>query len=272
MAYSRTGCSNVAACDISECDGDHLLSYTCNECENTYCTAHRLPEDHDCTALRRTAGSDDEDQERFATGLQDKPGKRGITSRDDETGSPSSSSSTTTSSSPTETESASSESNSGATDETDGVNLSRHGHGSPNSMEVDDSQTVGTAEEQTGNPSPDVEADGSISTETTTEATGAERTTALDRFQLWAVGVVTTASTKMSNRARRLFSWLWWLLTGVARLSGAGATLVGGGWLLLTAVHVPPSGLIQLSPPSVRPVLITVIGLILVIVTARVDP
>jgi len=141
-------------------------------------------------------------------------------------------------------------------------------------MDVDDSQTVGKAEEQTGSPSPDVEADGSISTssETTTEATEAGRAQALGRISLWVVGILTTASMKLSNRIRRLLSWLWWLFTGVVRLGSAGATLVGGGWLIFTAVHVPSSGSVQLSLPSVQPVLITTVGIVMVIVTARVDP
>ncbi|MGB9966100.1 AN1-type zinc finger domain-containing protein [Halobacterium hubeiense] len=259
----------MADCDIAECEGDHLLSYTCNECEGTFCTEHRLPESHDCPALR--ISNFDDSEGRFETGLQDKPGKRGMTSRDEKTGS---STSTSTSSSSTETESKQSEASSDATDATDEIDLSRHGHGRPSPMDVDDSQTVGTAKEPTESPSPDVDADGSVATssETTTEATEAGRPKALGRFRLWAVGVVTTASTKLSNRVRRLLSWLWWLLTGIARLAGAGATLAGIGWLLFTAVHVPPAGAIQLSPPNVRSVSITAIGLILVIVTARIEP
>lgn len=34
------------------CEGDNGLSYTCNECGGTFCTQHRLPEAHNCEALR----------------------------------------------------------------------------------------------------------------------------------------------------------------------------------------------------------------------------
>lgn len=37
-------------CDI--CDGDNNISYTCNECDGTFCSTHRLPESHNCQALR----------------------------------------------------------------------------------------------------------------------------------------------------------------------------------------------------------------------------
>lgn len=41
----------MGECDI--CSGDRYLSYNCNECGGTFCTAHRLPEDHDCEALKK---------------------------------------------------------------------------------------------------------------------------------------------------------------------------------------------------------------------------
>lgn len=37
-------------CDL--CEGDDQISFTCNECGGTYCGRHRLPESHDCDALK----------------------------------------------------------------------------------------------------------------------------------------------------------------------------------------------------------------------------
>ena len=68
-------------CDLVGCEGDDKISYTCNECGLTFCSEHRLPESHNCSALR-TSGS--ESGEVFATGLQNKDGKkRGLTERSD---------------------------------------------------------------------------------------------------------------------------------------------------------------------------------------------
>jgi len=37
--------------DCELCAGDDKISYTCNECGGTFCSNHRLPEDHRCEAL-----------------------------------------------------------------------------------------------------------------------------------------------------------------------------------------------------------------------------
>lgn len=76
----------MTECDIPGCDGDNLIPFTCNECGRTYCTDHRLPEKHLCSQLRNLHKNLDD---LFATGLQDKPGKkRGLTNRTTETNSP----------------------------------------------------------------------------------------------------------------------------------------------------------------------------------------
>lgn len=66
-------------CSIVGCDGDDNLSFTCNECGLEFCSEHRLPENHSCAGLRSSTTGD---EGVFATGLQDKRGKkRGITDR-----------------------------------------------------------------------------------------------------------------------------------------------------------------------------------------------
>lgn len=40
----------MGSCD--RCEGDDALSYHCNECGGTFCSEHRLPESHNCEALR----------------------------------------------------------------------------------------------------------------------------------------------------------------------------------------------------------------------------
>jgi len=68
-------------CRVVGCEGDDKISYTCNECGLTFCSEHRLPENHNCSALRKS-GSNAEGV--FATGLQNKDGKkRGLTKRSD---------------------------------------------------------------------------------------------------------------------------------------------------------------------------------------------
>lgn len=75
----------MTECDIPGCDGGTSIPFTCNECGGTYCSDHRLPEKHLCSQLRSTNKNLDD---LFATGLQDKPGKkRGMTKRTSETGS-----------------------------------------------------------------------------------------------------------------------------------------------------------------------------------------
>lgn len=55
----------MGACDI--CNGDDdSLSFTCNECSGTFCSTHRLPESHDCSALKtnlRGAWAEDDENE-----------------------------------------------------------------------------------------------------------------------------------------------------------------------------------------------------------------
>ena len=68
-------------CDLVGCEGDDKISYTCNECGLTFCSDHRLPESHNCSALRQSGSQADGV---FATGLQNKEGKkRGLTKRSD---------------------------------------------------------------------------------------------------------------------------------------------------------------------------------------------
>lgn len=38
-------------CDI--CSGDQKMPFTCNECGGGFCSQHRLPEEHNCPALRQ---------------------------------------------------------------------------------------------------------------------------------------------------------------------------------------------------------------------------
>lgn len=55
-------------CSLSYCEGDDLASFRCNECGNVYCSTHRLPENHQCSALL----TKESDGKRFETGLADK--------------------------------------------------------------------------------------------------------------------------------------------------------------------------------------------------------
>lgn len=41
----------MAGCSYSDCQRERVLSTTCTLCGMTYCTHHRLPENHDCVAL-----------------------------------------------------------------------------------------------------------------------------------------------------------------------------------------------------------------------------
>jgi uncharacterized protein YkwD len=69
----------MGECDLVGCEGDDKISYTCNECGLTFCSDHRLPESHNCSALRKSGSEADGV---FATGLQNKDGKkRGLTER-----------------------------------------------------------------------------------------------------------------------------------------------------------------------------------------------
>lgn len=71
----------MGECNVVGCEGDDNLSYTCNECGLTFCSKHRLPENHNCSALRKTGTNTDSV---LGTGLQDKDGKkRGLTKRSD---------------------------------------------------------------------------------------------------------------------------------------------------------------------------------------------
>lgn len=44
----------MGECDC--CSGDNGISFTCNECGGTFCSRHRLPEDHNCTGLKANSG------------------------------------------------------------------------------------------------------------------------------------------------------------------------------------------------------------------------
>lgn len=42
----------MGGCSVPGCEGDETLSFTCNECGETFCSTHRLPEAHQCHVLR----------------------------------------------------------------------------------------------------------------------------------------------------------------------------------------------------------------------------
>jgi len=56
-------------CKVAGCDGDDKISFTCNVCELTFCSEHRLPENHDCTGVRRPGSGTDQV---LSTGLQNR--------------------------------------------------------------------------------------------------------------------------------------------------------------------------------------------------------
>lgn len=220
------GCSKMAECDITGCDGDSNLRYTCNECNGTFCTDHRLPESHNCSALRTTNFGDGD--QKFATGLQDKQEKKsGITSRSEKTRFSSKYTST-----PTKIQSSSQE-----------------------STNFEDSQAAGNTGESTRDNSSEVDDTGELSV--------------LSRVRVRLVSVLMSAFKNLSKRLRPFLAWVWWVLTGVVRLTGAAATLWGIGWVLLSVVHVPASGPVQILTPGLHSVLLTVVGIILVEGTAR---
>lgn len=41
----------MGVCSVPGCAGNDAIPFTCNECGDTYCSAHRLPEAHGCPAL-----------------------------------------------------------------------------------------------------------------------------------------------------------------------------------------------------------------------------
>lgn len=258
----------MASCDIQGCDGDHLLRYSCNECNGTFCTEHRLPEDHNCADLRTDReGSDDQ---RFATGLQNKPGKkRGMTKRED----------TSSGSSPSPTSSSDSDSrveddkpydtdrrwrSTADSDRTHESGAST----APESMDLGEGHTVGTARDPEKESSPDVAPDGSIkqSADSTTAPTTPHSETA-GRLQTWVIGLLTTASRTVSDRLRRIAAWLWRVLTGFARLSGAALTLWGVGWMAASSLPSVYAGNAQQAIPGYRSVILLLVGILLVVTT-----
>lgn len=42
----------MGQCDRVGCDGDDRIGYTCRHCDRRFCSAHRLPEQHNCHGLR----------------------------------------------------------------------------------------------------------------------------------------------------------------------------------------------------------------------------
>lgn len=258
----------MANCDIDGCDGDQLLSYSCNECSGTFCTEHRLPEAHNCSELRMSTAS--EDDQRFATGLQNKPEKkRGMTKREDNS---SKSSNPPTSSNrdvggesdkPYDTDRGWRSSGS-----VDSEQESTSNDSGPDSMDLDDSQTVGTARERTGSPSPDVASDGSVDygENWPTEDT-APQPKAANRFRLWSTGLLTTASGAVSQRVRKVVAWLWHVITGLARLAGAGLTLWGLGWMAIVSLPSMYASEFQEAIPGYQPVILFLAGVLLVITT-----
>jgi uncharacterized protein YkwD len=69
----------MGKCDVIGCEGDAGLPYTCNECGGQFCSEHRLPENHNCQALKTKSS----DGKLFSTSLQDKTEgeNQGITDR-----------------------------------------------------------------------------------------------------------------------------------------------------------------------------------------------
>lgn len=237
----------MADCNIEGCDGDHLLSYTCNECEDTFCTEHRLPEDHNCRELRMSSFDEDE---RFATGLQKKDEtKRGLTKRETKTNSGSKSSKHTS-------QGPSDSSDTGTADDRSIAERQRRSAGFSDDSEDD----VGVS-------SPGVAKDGSIQrdsgTGSTTSATSAHPS-GIDRARAWAVGLITTASGAVSERVRRAIAWIWRVVTGIARLTGAALTILGIGWILIMAGPPLLAGNVQAAIPGYRPVVALLVGVLLV--------
>lgn len=45
-------------CDHKSCRAKGLVSFTCKLCSASYCTRHRLPEDHACVHLKAAPSAD----------------------------------------------------------------------------------------------------------------------------------------------------------------------------------------------------------------------
>ena len=253
----------MADCSIPECDGDDQLAYTCNECEQSFCSQHRLPEAHNCQALRRTVS--DGDEARFATGLQDKPGKkRGVTRRDDTTGSSPTSSASSSAKSSSESDEEEEE-----LDEEDSKPYDTD-RGWRSRAERGESGDLNSVINGSPSESQSESSDNHSTTPTTTATTTSSSTqqpssyASAGRFTSW----VSSLSTSISRRVRRLAAWLWHVLTGVLRLTGAALTLLGLGWVLAEALpSVLSGGIEQGAFVDVRALLVVAAGVVLVVVT-----
>lgn len=234
----------MADCTFPDCHGDDQLAYTCNECGERYCSKHRLPEAHDCGALART--SIDFDGERFATGLQDKPGKkRGMTTTDDTRRSTPPSSS---SRSPAESDCASSEASKPYDTGRGWRSRSSHDRASNPDTASESSLTKQTTNTST------------VSTASTRPANEPQtRRLRESASALWA---------GLTNRLNALARWLWYYAIGFLRLTGAVVTILGVGWLLgellpLATAGVPPNA----AGIDIRSVLLLAVGIVLVVTT-----
>jgi len=67
----------MGGCSVVSCDGDTGLPYDCRRCSGTYCSEHRLPENHNCPGLPQQSeslgkplevGIEAQNQQRVVTG------------------------------------------------------------------------------------------------------------------------------------------------------------------------------------------------------------
>jgi membrane associated rhomboid family serine protease len=69
----------MAQCD--ECGENENMPYECRRCGGTYCSAHRLPESHDCPGLNQWNDPDGVFDSGFDESVNDRGGSGGITDR-----------------------------------------------------------------------------------------------------------------------------------------------------------------------------------------------
>lgn len=222
----------MASCDAPDCEGDKLLRFECNECGGTFCTTHRLPESHSCSALRSSGAGTNK---RFSTGLQEKSGtKRGLTKRE-----------TDRNTGPTASQQ-SEQSNSGdASNESVPSDHSRRGGGQEGTDRRDET-------------APRRESESEIRSNTNPPSR------VWHQVGVWSLGILTAVSQAVSARVRSILAWVWWVVTGLARLVGAGMTLIGLGWLL--GMILPPVFASGTAFPisNYQPVILLLVGVVLV--------
>lgn len=234
---------NMGECSIPNCSGDAQLAYTCNECEHSYCSKHRLPEAHNCSELRRT--TDASDAPRFATGLQEKEDKkRGLTRRDKQSGSDRGSS--------TRTE------NDDSTDRGESSKPYDTGRGW-RSRNTDRTKSATTAGEDSERHSPNVETKSSTVPQ---PRSGSERVRVNNRLRSFGNSIWSSL--------QRAASWFWFVLIDFLRLAGAALTIAGGAWMIAdVAMVVMSAGLEQVTVVDARAVAAFATGVFLVVVTKR---